>query len=289
VISIRKFRVVSLTVGTYDLFWELDDTVEDALDYAFTVERSESPGGPWDVVSQPFRDKYMFRDMSVPGVNKWRQLFYRVKIEGAAGTAYSGLATQEAQPDLSATEARRMMNLVLKEGIGRVVWLFPVRTFGTRCPVCFDPVLGKRVSSNCLSCYGTGYARGFMAPLATYLRIDPTERADQLGQVVTQQQTTRAHTAYYPLVKPRDVLVEAENRRWRVVSSQAPERLRAPIWQGLTLHEIPPTDIEYRLPINIDDLRRVQPSPERAFTNPQTPDEAGSRLATLFDVFRSYG
>jgi hypothetical protein len=48
-------------------------------------------------------------------------------------------------------------------------------------------------------------------------------------------------------VKPKDILVEENGKRWRVTAVSTTERLRFPVRQELQLTAIPIGDIEYGL------------------------------------------
>ena len=88
-------------------------------------------------------------------------------------------------------------------------------------------------------------------------------------------------------MKPRDLIVEANNIRWRVVKSTPTERMRAVVHQELVLHEVAKGDIEYQLPIRIDDLRNFEQSPARNFLNPQ--DLQAFEERAIQDIFAVYG
>jgi len=45
--------------------------------------------------------------------------------------------------------------------------------------------------------------------------------------------------------------------------------MRAVVQQQLTLHEITPGDVEFQLPVKVDDPLTLEPSDRRNFTNPQ--------------------
>jgi len=288
VIKVKHFRVLSLTMGYLDLFWEIADTTEDVLDYTFAVERSESPGGPWDPISEPFRDRYMFRDTIVHPYERWRQYWYRLKLTKVGGTPYYTDAVKQGPAvSLDAAEMRRAVALVLKAGTGRIAWVFPKRTFGQKCPSCWDELQQKTLVSKCETCYATGYARGFMDPIATRIQFDPSGKATSHGPTVkTQQQNTTVLVPHFPPLKPKDIIVEAENRRWRVTEISASSRLRATVRQRVICHELPKSDIEFKLPIRIDDLRDLQPDPDHVFSNPHTPEAAESGIADLLPAFR---
>jgi hypothetical protein len=271
VLKVTKLQVKSLELDHLDVYWEIEDSSEDAWDYTFTVERSESPMGPFDQVSEPFSDKYNFRDSIVNLYSRWRQLWYRVKVTKKSDGVYdyTEAVTQEARPPLDALEVRRLELIAFREHIGRLVWIFPVRTFGQRCPDCYDKRTGNRRRSQCPTCFCTTYVRGYLDPIATYIQIDPSPKhAEPLQLGKTEQSNTSARTPYFPPIKPKDIIVEAENRRWRIERVSTTQRLRAVLHHEIVMHEIPKADIEYTIPINIDDLMTHEPSPQREFTNP---------------------
>lgn len=286
-IKVKHLRVASLVKGFHDLFWEIEDTTEDVLDYTFAVERSESPEGEFDPVSEPFRDRYVYRDIMPHPFERWRKLWYRLKITKVGGTPYyTDAVSLEPKVSLDAAEMRRAVALVLKAGTGRVAWIFARRTFGQRCPGCWDDVLKKTMSSKCETCYNTGYARGFLDPIPARIQFDPAGKSIRHGPLIkTEPQDTRVLIPYFPPVKPKDIIVEAENRRWRVTEIITSERLRSVVRQGVYVHELPPSDIEFRIPINIEDLRELQPDPDHVFSYPHTPEAAGSDIMDTVQVF----
>lgn len=270
-LQVKNISVKSLDVDHLDVFWEIGDTYDDAHDYTFIVERSESAMGPFDQVSEPFSDKYFYRDVIVDPFHRSRQYWYRVRVtrKSDGEVIYSEPARRGAEPDLIANEVRRLETLVFREHIGRTCWVFPVRTFGQRCPDCYDRVSRSRFRGNCLTCYDTTYVRGFLDPIATQIQIDPTPattRQQATGE--TQEQNTTARLPYFPPLKPRDVIVEAENVRWQVVVVSTTRRLQSILHQEIQIHRIPESDIEFKLPINIADLEQLETSPDREFTNP---------------------
>lgn len=253
-----------------DLAWETSTSSLDPYDFTFVVERSESQYGPFDQISEPFSDKYEFRDIIVNLFHRWRQYWYRIRVtrKSDSEVQYSVVVTLGAQPDLVAQEIRRQELILFREHIGRKCWLFPVRTFGQRCS-CYDSKTRQRIRSGCVTCYDTTFVAGYLNPVEAYVQFDPSPAHIEFGQLhETQQQNASARMPYFPTVKPRDIIVESENRRWRVERVSTTRRLRATVHQELVLHEIPGSDIEYRLPVRVEDLSNFEASPERGFTNP---------------------
>jgi hypothetical protein len=274
-IQVTQLYAKSFDLDHTDVFWEVESFVGNILQYEFTVLRSESSFGPWEQLTPPFQDKYYFRDSTPAKVNKYRTLFYllRVKDKSNGEVKEFGPTAQIAEPDLIALEINRVEDILLREFVGRQCWLFPVRTFGAYC-VCFDRISGRRTKALCLNCYDTGYLGGFLTPINCYIQFDPSgQRPVPTTFKERQDNRTTARLISFPSVKPKDIVVEAENIRWRVESVTQTQRLRAVVHQELTLREIDKGDVEYKLPLNITDLTTLQPSPERNFTNPQHTDE----------------
>lgn len=292
-LALEKLRVRSLDVDRIEVTWELGQTYEDPRDYSIQISRSESPAGPFDPITAAFEDRYIFVDARIPQGDKFRQLWYRLRVTHKASSTYVdyGPATLEAEPDLVASYIRRSEMTLFTQAIGRLCWLFKRRTFGPRCPSCYDRTTGKKLRANCPSCFGTSFLRGFHDPMEVWIQIDPPAKAQQnQPQQAAQHVSTRARMSFYPNVVPGDVVVEAENKRWVTLTVEQSERLRAPIQQTLTMKQIEPTDIEYALPINLDRaLRDIQPSPPRMFSNPMTLQaEIDERTPNVFANYETY-
>jgi hypothetical protein len=225
--------------------------------------------------------------MQVSRIHKWREYYYKLRVTDRRTSEFEEFgptAAASAPPDLIAVEIQRQEDMLFREFTGRRCWLFPARTFGALC-TCFDKTLQKRTRSGHLACFDTGFLGGYMSPIEVFVQMDPnpkTQNSTPLQEV--QQSDTTGRMISFPPVSVRDILVESSNRRWRVLNVRQTERLRAVVRQELQLHEIPKGDIEYSLPINIDE-RLNQPSALRNFTNPQNVDDNG----TYDDILSAYG
>ena len=273
-LSVRELKLRSLDVDVFEVSWKIADTTADVLDYTFQVQRAESPGGPWENLSVPFQDRYIFYDRTTQPFHLARTLQYRLVVKSNIDGKEQVFGPVDTQPeaDLVAVELRRHIGLLLREFTGRRCWLLPVRTFGQRC-TCWNATLQKRTRSGCRACFDTGFARGYHAPIESWFQIDPGNNlAEQTTSVgALQQSNSTARCVDVIQVKPRDIIVESENRRWRVVAVNQTEHGRAPVHLELQIHEIPKSDIEYAFEIKLKEaLRDLFFSPARNFTNPQT-------------------
>lgn len=290
-LKVTKFVTRTFDLDHVDLFWEIADfgSAQDVITaYEFTVLRSEGPEGPWDPLSPAFKDTYHFRDFSPNLLHKWRKLYYRLRIVHieSGDEAFTGNVALNAEPDIIALEIQRQEDTLLRQFTGRKCWLFPVRTFGPKCG-CYDSTMGRRTVSNCPTCFDTGYLGGFMTPIECFVQVDPdrNNEANTPTQGTQQPKNTTGRLIAFPPMKPKDMLIEAENRRWRLSTVTATERLRAAVRQELGLHEIQRGDVEYKVPVNLQDLANQQYAEERNFTNPQHPHDQEGTVDDLLAIF----
>lgn len=294
-IEVTKLVVRSFTLDYLDIFWEIsplagpqvESQQHEIFDYDFYVLRAEAPMGPYQQIGGPFRDLYTFRDSRISLLHKWRSLHYKIKIvhrPTGESTETQPASSSDPEPDLIAEEVNRLEDILFREFIGRKCWLYPVRTFGPVC-TCVDPVLKRRARSNHALCFGTGWLGGFHYPVECNIQMDPSSKHTRPNSLQEQQpNNTSARLISFPPVSPRDIIIESENRRWRVVSVNTTQRLRSSLHQELVLHEIPRGDIEYDLPVKVD-VKGLRPAAERNFTNPQNVERAGDYK----DIFSFFG
>lgn len=289
-IRIERLAVRSLDIAQLEVTWETDSSQFDVLDYSFQVLRSESSEGPFDPLTAAFEDRYIFVDRRVPNSYRFRQFWYKIRVRRKATDEYVdfGPATQAAEADLVASTIRRNEQTVFTQAIGRMCWLLPRRTFGARCCNCWDDSISARKRSTCGECFDTSFVRGYLNPIEIWVQVDPVKKAVQIQQnQQNQKQFTTARMTFYPVVKPGDLLIEAENLRWMVTEVDNSERLRAVVKQNLTLGSIMPTDIEFNIPLRLSEaLKDIQPSPGRMFTNPHNFDNAV--LEKTPNIFANY-
>ena len=293
-IKIANVQVKSFDIDYLDIYWDLEDAFEDINRYEFLVERAETEFGPYVAVSDGMVDKYHFRDTTVRGRHSYyNKIYYRVTVrnrETGSSESYPTLggARLAAKPDLVALEMARLNNLKLKEFAGRKLWIFPKRKTGQRCSLCFDPVSQRKLRSQCTHCFDTSWVGGFHAPIEAYgVVVTPNEQTIHANFGNVENENTTLMIGNYPELYEGDIIVEAENVRWRVASTMSKiKKARSLVRQQVALHRIPKGDVEYKLPINMTDaeIRELSASPDRNYTNPQTLESA--KLSNvLTDIF----
>lgn len=279
-IEVKSFVVKSYDLDHLDLAWQLNAQNEEAIsEYDFFVLRSvDGAAGPYNIIAGPFHNTYLFRDCDVQQLHKWRNYFYKLRLVRRSDqeTREHGPQYLQAPPDRIALEIQRREALLFKEFAGRIVFLFPQLTFGQRCGHCWDlgsrgNTIGRAVQQNCATCYDTTFVGGFARPMSVYMQIDPCPVQPQRTDLKEHQFIkTSGRTGAFPPIRPKDMIVEAENKRWLVESVSTTEKARAVIRQELVLTAYPKDDIKYAVPITAPlDLNH---GPEREFTRPMCVD-----------------
>jgi hypothetical protein len=261
-------EVVSMMARSYDLdhidlFWTLNSQDSESVEsYDFFILRSiDGAAGPYNVIAGPFYNTFRFRDGDVSRLHKWRNYYYKIKTVHRASqrTQEYGPEWIRATPDRIALEIQRREGMLFREFAGRLVYHFPKMSFGQRCKHCWDigtrnNTIAREVQSNCASCFDTTFVGGYTTPMGIFVQIDPAPiqalKTDTKEIHVSQ---TTARTSAFPPIQAKDMLVEAENRRWVVEKVSMTEKHRAIIRQELTLRELPKDDIAYAVPIRADE------------------------------------
>ena len=290
-IKVTNIRVRSFDLGYLDVYWDLEPSFESALDYEFVLEKSDNEFGPYFDLTVPMVDQYHVRDTTVTGYfNYYNKIYYRIRVQKRGSSEQEiwpkvGGVKLAALPDLAALEMARLNNLRLKEFSGRKLWVFPRRQSGQRCGVCWDEVSQRKMRSGCPTCHDTSWVGGYHAPVQTHgMLISPNEQTIHANFGDVQSENTTLLLGNYPEVSEGDLIIEAENVRWRVASTISKiKKSRALIRQQVALHRIPTGDIEYRIPLNLseEEIKNLVASPERNYTNPQTLESA--KLTNVLD------
>ena len=110
-LEVKDFKVRSLDLDFHEVSWGIENTSEDVLDYTFQLLRSESPSGPFDDLTPPFDDKYIFIDNVIQVANRWRKYYYLLRITNKVNGEFKdfGPVSKEPDADLIALELRRHM------------------------------------------------------------------------------------------------------------------------------------------------------------------------------------
>lgn len=280
-------RVISFSIDYLDVYWEIKPTTEDIQDYSFYVERSEAEAGPWDPLTGPLVDTFYYRDSNIPAITTTRTLFYRIKIVNrlTGDTTYSAIVDRVGKPDVYASEIIKLENVMFTELVGVRAWIFPVKTFGQRCPECWDDVLQKRSSDSCRTCWRTGFSGGYHNPIQVWCQVESppeeTEYVSPMKEDHRQVNYLNVRLGPSPDVKPLDLIVDHLNRRMRVFSVGGTTRFGVTVRQELKCVQIQKGSIEDAIPLQIP--QNLLLVPKRNFN--QSTEETNADYNDILGIY----
>jgi hypothetical protein len=273
---VRNIRVYTLDPDFITVEWEIEPTTLDLTQYAVEVWRSESEGGQYRRVSLTMiaGDVFDFQDRAVNLLSKWRNFYYRIRVIDRNNTGDycdfgsnewrkviegedPGGVVMEAPPDMFALESVRRFNLVLREFGGRRVLVSVEKTWGQRCPVCWDNLKRRRKKSKCQTCFDTGLLGGFFQPMEAWAMKPPHQAMNQLTPLFELQADDRIMWfSRYPRLKPRDVVTTIDGDRFRVLKVSRAEKAWSLTRQTVQVRRLSRDQVEYQLPIGKKDWER---------------------------------
>lgn len=263
-LSIEITRLLPLFPRGVFLQWDLRNATEVGA-YSFDVFRSGSPEGPWEQRLAGGIDVYNYSDVlpttptaGVGDVNQLsltRGIFYKVVVTPPSGCDNQAFVVSEVEPRLDGKQRllkRKILrdeSMAFKKLNGVEVAVVKRMHWGPRCTKCFDKYTKEVVRSNCTTCFGTGFAPGYFAPILTLGRRGTLPASKQVApQGVAEFRPTQVTLLDIPKVEPDDVLVFLKDNRRFVVKVVLQTELRTVgVHQKLEVSELARSSIEYRL------------------------------------------
>lgn len=277
-LGIRITKITPLYPKRVFIQWDLEDPTESGS-YTFKVERSSSDAGPWELLIAGAQNIYnyiddfdhqpAFSDEGKPhlyglSVNP----YYRVTVippSGCVNSAQTESHGFELELDPVARGLRRRLRydegIIFKRLNGVRLALLKRRTWGERCPDCYDSVTRATTKEQCLTCYGTSFVGGYMNPVIVWGRVN-TPKAPE-AQFTDSPRTLREAATHVitlldiPLLEDDDLIIETATNDRHIVRKQTRTELRRrSVHQQVTTSLMERGSVEYRIPV---DLRAVPP------------------------------
>jgi len=276
-LGIKFAQIIPLFPYRVFMQWDLIDPTESGS-YTFTIERSGSSAGPWELLQAGLQNNYNhiddFRDQPdhpVDGkINLFslqRQVYYRVTVVPPSGcinqaqTDPQGLYRVSAGP-LADGLRRRLQHdeaIIFQRLNGVRLAVLKRRRWGERCTMCYDVLTKTVTKEHCPECYGTSFKLGYWDPVVTFGRIYPPNNV--MPQTTSKDKKEASQHLItlldVPMVQDQDLIVEIDtNERHRVESQKQTELRRKSVHQQVTTSLIDRGSVEYELMV---DTREVPP------------------------------
>jgi hypothetical protein len=139
---IDTFDVRPHYASGFEFYWTISPTVDSAGPWEFTVQRSETPYGPWENLSNDLTDVYFWQQGTRTIVPKTRSLYFRVKanIGGVEHVSPAKGATGDVnrREFLIIRDVQRNELLHMRQMSGVEVDIHIKSLFGAPCSECID-------------------------------------------------------------------------------------------------------------------------------------------------------
>jgi len=267
--------------------WELLPNQADLSDFEFYIDRGEAQnqnpkinninidGTPW-LPPKPLTDTinlsqlagpisaldfYQYVDYTATFWDFYKNQYYQIRTRQISTQEefLSPVFTMDGELDVVGIYIVDEVNWLLEDTTGEPTYVHKRKSTGVPCQNCFDPVIKKRLVSNCPHCYGTNWEGGFYPQLTAYVDYSPSTNVVQLQDWgATQPNEINAMLSNWPQLRPGDVLRELRTQKlWRVERISETEKRRIPLIQYIRCKEINPEDIEYKIPYDLNTALKV--------------------------------
>lgn len=239
--------------------WVMQDLGTSPAEFTFSLDRAESPTGPFTQVVSGltefhYFDKHVRSDTdSFEAQNLLslrRTVYYRVVATSSAGTLAAVSEVGDRLPHRIAAMRRKIQRdiaVMLRAGAGLPFAILKRRHWGRRCPRCLDKVTKTVLDSKCPVCAGTGFQGAYHEPVRITARKGVTNVQTSVAPGGVSEVNQLDFTMLdYPLMAVDDVIVEIHTDRRFVVRAVTQTELRGvPVHQKLVMSELARDNVAY--------------------------------------------
>lgn len=269
-------------------------------DYTWAVERSGSPGGPFDRIIEglPAASRF-FRDDNAPrGRENTQRLFYRLLLEAvylvdgeevverivygfdpewnrvtpdreAYGLTWGGDGTRTEFAPPMVREIRQRVQMLMNHAGGATSYLYREAWTNPPCGMCVDPLTGTHTtgaSDYCRSCLGTGFRDGYYQPMETV--FIPVSQMNAISNIPFGSSDLkggqRVIAPYWPPIYPRDKLRSIDGTLWGIGNTHQPDMYGSAGLQIIDISQLERDDPLNKIPLP-DGFRTKSRGPRRQY------------------------
>lgn len=199
-----------------------------------------------------------FKDPLTRDYSKFRNSYYSVEVLMPSGQKMkspltSWHYTRRDRVEKIAAEIQRREYILLRKFNGVKSFLFKRRTYGLRCPRCWNEAQEKVMDDHCHVCFGTSFDGGYFDPLPLFVNYDPTPNEIIKGYVGRiEANMISGWTISVPEIAADDIIIRTGD--WNVYSVskvQTTELQTNGVRQMMALSQLSKKDIENQLALKV--------------------------------------
>jgi hypothetical protein len=222
----------------------------------FDVYFAQTEDGPFEKLNATPIDGTFLMDTTSNEYSKFDKGWYVVEAilvdKGNAKLRSAPQTWETAQRNwvtIRSNEIQRREYWLLSKFVGVKSYLFRKKSYGKRCPACWNAETEQVMDDHCPVCIGTSFEGGFFAPAPLFLQYEttPNERVKTyFGKMEANQ--IGAWTVSLPVVNSEDVIVRIGDwNMYRVDKIMTTELQANTVRQLFTLTQLAKGDVEYQL------------------------------------------
>ncbi len=213
------------------------------------IHRSSVENDGFSLVGRVPANQGWYQDESVDVYDRWELPNYKLVLIVDGETIEYPPTRVNGSTDVVARTLTKHVETYLKLA-GIPVLVYQYLSNGDRCPDCWDAILQQPVTSNCDSCFGTGFLKGYHFPIQTLAVMGVEGKQNIVAERIEQELTIEMLFSNYPVLRPSDVIYEIDTgKRYRVQQVLPVEKHRALINQSAVGYALQTTDAEHDIPI----------------------------------------
>jgi hypothetical protein len=264
-----RAKIVSLRIaptmligatGGFDVYWDVQTV---GFTPKFQLQMADTEAGPWTSLLGSTTSAYLMTGVGPKRLSYQLDIFFRLLVinetPNPAVTVLTGDPSfasfrQNQHEALNYREMLRRENLGLDRYNGEPGVILRRIVYGTRCTDCTDETLGGPVSSECASCFGTGFTGGYYPGVNVFTDLADTASSPDNTALTpngpAEVKPCEAVFPAYPMVKFKDLYVDSStNQRYEIQSATADEYRGNNIRQIVVLSRLQPSDAAYQVPL----------------------------------------
>ncbi len=150
------------------------------------------------------------------------KFYYKVSAHNKlneSDTKLSMAAYQGKHKDGVHEQIRFAENMLYNQYVGEPCCIVKRKSWGIDCPNCWSKERQQRTKSNCAVCNGTGKLYGYYKPIFMQITFDADPVSSDVGSdFETVTNTKRGRLSNFPIVKPRDLIVNTDDNKRYVIT-----------------------------------------------------------------------
>jgi hypothetical protein len=235
-------------------------------DFVFDVQRSGSPGfrseDDFDVLVEGRVGILEYEDLSINLRDHFRTYYYRVVARSIADERVSFVShvirfnmRPTDRRDLILREIRHRHGTLLARYTGVPCAIFLAKSYGPRCNVCYNEILGRCSDGKCTACYRTTFLGGYYLPIGRWVQFAPPPKRSTLELHGKEHRTfTSAMLEHDPVLKPGDIIKDLQSGEvWDVAAMEPSTAKLGNIGhQTAVLYRLDRDDVEHSLASSVE-------------------------------------